>query len=88
MVTAIKTREQVVNYPWMDEAKWQQIRVGMTEQQVVNILGESTLDEPSLNKRIDKVFTYAARNPLNGKRVKGIIRFKNGKVKNFDLPNL
>ena len=58
VVAAVKQREQEVNFPWMDSAKWAPLRMGMSPDEVIAQLGEPTLDEPSLNRRIDFVYTY------------------------------
>ena len=80
VVAAVKQREQQVNFPWMDLSKWAPLREGQTPEQVVAILGEPTLDEPSLNRRIDFVYTYEGRRPATNKKVIGKIRFYKGEA--------
>ena len=80
VVAAVKQREQQVNFPWMNLSKWALLREGQTPEQVVAILGEPTLDEPSLNRRIDFVFTYEGRRPATNKKVVGKIRFYKGEA--------
>ncbi len=80
VVAAVKQREQQVNFPWMDLSKWAPLREGQTPEQVVAILGEPTLDEPSLNRRIDFVYTYEGRRPATNKKVVGKIRFYKGEA--------
>ena len=80
VVDAVKQREQQVNFPWMNLSKWAPLRVGQNPEQVVAILGEPTLDEPSLNRRIDFVYTYEGRRPATNKKVIGKIRFYKGEA--------
>ena len=80
VVAAVKQREQQVNFPWMDLSKWAPLREGQTPEQVVAILGKPTLDEPSLNRRIDFVYTYEGRRPSTNKKVVGKIRFYKGEA--------
>ena len=80
VVAAVKQREEQVNFPWMNLSKWASLREGQTPEQVVAILGEPTLDEPSLNRRIDFVYTYEGRRPATNKKVIGKIRFYKGEA--------
>jgi len=86
VVAAVKQREQEVNFPWMDMAKWAPIRKGLTPAEVVEFLGDPTLDEPSLHRRIDFVYTYQGRRPATNQRVEGKIRFYKGVVVEVELP--
>ena len=86
VVAAVKQREQQVNFPWMDLSKWAPLREGQTPEQVVAILGEPTLDEPSLNRRIDFVYTYEGRRPATNKKVVGKIRFYKGEAIEIERP--
>ena len=80
VVAAVKQREEQVNFPWMNLSKWASLREGQTPEQVVAILGEPTLNEPSLNRRIDFVYTYEGRRPATNKKVVGKIRFYKGEA--------
>ena len=62
-------------YPWLDLNKWKSIKLGMSPKDVIEILGKPTLDELSLNKRIDNVFTYKGRVVSTNKKVEGKVRF-------------
>jgi cell division protein FtsB len=86
VVAAVKQREQEVKFPWMDMAKWAPIRKGLTPAEVVEFLGDPTLDEPSLHRRIDFVYTYQGRRPATNQRVEGKIRFYKGVVVEVELP--
>ena len=80
VVAAVKQREQQVNFPWMNLSKWASLREGQTPEQVVAILGKPTLNEPSLHRRIDFVYTYEGRRPATNKKVVGKIRFYKGEA--------
>ncbi len=87
VVSVIHAREEDAFYPWMDEARWDQLNAGMSEAQVIELLGEPTLKDPSMHKKIDNFYTYQGRRVASGQKVKGVIRFYRGKVKNFDRPD-
>ncbi|MGJ8638397.1 MAG: hypothetical protein ACSHYA_03300 [Opitutaceae bacterium] len=88
VVDAMFVREQAINYPWMDTAKWSTLKNGMSPGRVVKILGSPTTDEPSLHKRVDRVYTYEGRQPSTNKRITGKVRFLKGKVIDIELPKL
>jgi len=88
VVTTIQAREEAANFPWMDLAKWEMLKKGMSPEAVVAILGEPTLNEPSLHKRIDTVYTYQGRRVATAKRTEGIVRFYKGKLAEFEAPEL
>ena len=88
VVAAVKQREQEVNFPWMDSAKWALLRMGMSPEEVIAQLGEPTLDEPSLNRRIDFVYTYQGRRPATNQRVEGKVRFYKGEAIDIERPVL
>ena len=88
VVAAVKQREQEVNFPWMDSAKWAPLRMGMSPEDVIAQLGEPTLDEPSLNRRIDFVYTYQGRRPATNQRVEGKVRFYKGVAIDIERPVL
>ena len=88
VVAAVKQREQEVNFPWMDSAKWAPLRKGMSPEDVIAQLGEPTLDEPSLNRRIDFVYTYQGRRPATNQRVEGKVRFYTGEAIDIERPVL
>ena len=88
VVAAVKQREQEVNFPWMDSAKWAPLRNGMSPEDVIAQLGEPTLDEPSLNRRIDFVYTYQGRRPATNQKIEGKIRFYKGEAIDIERPVL
>ena len=87
-VAAVKQREQEVNFPWMDSAKWVSLRIGMSPEDVIAQLGEPTLDEPSLNRRVDFVYTYQGRRPATNQKIEGKIRFYKGVAIDIERPVL
>ena len=88
VVKTIQSREEGANYPWMDSAKWASLRKGMSPEAVVGVLGRPTLNEPSMHKRVDVVYTYQGRRVATGKKVEGIIRFYKDRVIEIELPQL
>lgn len=88
VVDAVKQREQQVNFPWMDSSKWALIREGQSVDQVTAILGKPTLNEPSLRKWVDYVYSYQGRRPSDNKRIEGKVRFRKDMVVDIDTPNL
>ncbi|MGB0793413.1 MAG: hypothetical protein ACPGTR_07735 [Opitutales bacterium] len=88
VVAAVKQREQEVKFPWMDGAKWAPLRKGLSPAEVVALLGEPTLDEPSLHRRIDFVYTYQGRRPATHQWVEGKLRFYKGVVVDVEPPVL
>ena len=88
VVEKIQAREESANFPWMEASKWVNVRKGMTPEEVVTLLEQPTLNEPSLHKRVDFVYTYQGRRVATAKKVTGIIRFYKGKVIEVQAPDL
>ena len=88
VVEKIQAREESANFPWMEASKWVNVRKGMTPEEVVTLLEQPTLNEPSLHKRVDFVYTYQGRRVATAKKVTGIIRFYKGKVIEVEAPDL
>jgi hypothetical protein len=88
VVGTIQKKEEAANYPWMDAVKWDRVRKGMSPGAVVKVLGLPTLDEPSLHKRKDRVYTWQGRRVATAKKVEGIVRFYKGKVIEIEPPVL
>ena len=88
VISVMQSREENFSYPWMDAQKWAQIKKGMPVDSVLQILGEPNLNEPSLHKRIDYVFTYEGRRVATKKRVEGKVRFYKDRVANIEIPEL
>lgn len=88
VVNTIQAREEIANYPWMDTEKWSKITKGMSPEEVVAVLDEPTLNEPSMHKRVDIVYTYEGRRVATAKKVTGIVRFYKGKAIEIEVPEL
>lgn len=88
VVEKIQAQEESANFPWMEASKWVSLRKGMTPEEVVTLLEQPTLNEPSLHKRVDFVYTYQGRRVATAKKVTGIIRFYKGKVIAVEAPDL
>ena len=88
VVVALQAREEEAYHPWMDAAKWARIENGMTPENVLLVLGRPRLNEPSMHRRIDKVYTYEGKRVASAKKVTGVIRFYKNKVVEVEAPNL
>lgn len=88
VVDVIHSREESAHHPWMKLEKWSKIEKGMKVAGVISILGTPTLDEPSLRRRVDSVYTYQGRRVSTGKMVKGKIRFYKNSVVDVEMPKL
>ncbi|MDA9589410.1 outer membrane protein assembly factor BamE [Opitutales bacterium] len=88
VVEKIQAQEESANFPWMEASKWVSLRKGMTPEEVVTLLEQPTLNEPSLHKRVDFVYTYQGRRVATAKKVTGIIRFYKGTVIEVEVPDL
>ena len=88
VVNTIQAKEEGANFPWMDAAKWASLKMGMSPEDVVAVIGSPTLNEPSMHKRVDFVYTYQGRRVATAKKVEGIIRFYKGKVVEVESPVL
>ena len=88
VVNTIQAKEESANFPWMDAAKWASLKKGMSPEDVVALLGKPTLNEPSMHKRVDFVYTYQGRRVATAQKVEGIIRFYKGKAIEVEAPVL
>ncbi|MDQ8206593.1 hypothetical protein QEH52_03675 [Coraliomargarita sp. SDUM461003] len=88
VVKTIQSKEEDVNYPWMNAEKWGGLTKGMSPEAVVAVLGIPTLDEPSMHKRVDVVYTYKGRRVATGEKVEGVVRFYKSKLIEVEIPNL
>ena len=78
------TVEDIIHKP-MEEFNDILSRFSVTEE-VINILGEPSMTDPSLHKRIDTVFTYRGRHPGTGKKVTGKVKFYRNVVADIENP--
>lgn len=88
VVKTIQDREEKAVYPWMQAEKWARLNKGMTPDEVVAVLGPPTLNDPSLHKRIDTVYTYVGRRVATNEKTTGIVRFYKGVVAEIEVPAL
>jgi len=86
LTDAMHERKVASHYPWMEASLWEKIEKGMSTEEVINILGEPSMTDPSLHKRIDTVFTYRGRHPGTGKKVTGKVKFYRNVVADIEKP--
>ena len=86
VVEAVQIREERVNFPWMDTNLWTTLKIGMTSEEVQGILGEPTLEDPSLHKKVDFVYTYRGRKVATGEKISGKVKFFRDKVIEIESP--
>ena len=86
VVEAVKLNEQQTNFPWLDDDLWSRVEKGMSADEVVALLGEPTVEEPSLHKRVDTVFSYIGRRAMGNEKVVGKIKLYRGKVVEVEAP--
>ena len=82
----IQEKKEETNYPWMDIAKWDNLNLEMSPDQVIEILGKPTKNNESLNKRIDFVFIY--KRVLSDSKIEGFVRFRKGLVVEIEKPKI
>lgn len=86
VVDAMALREEQVHFPWMNPELWAEIQLGMDPDSVKRILGEPTLEDPSLHKRVDWVFTYRGTRPGTGDKVIAKVKFYKDEVVSVERP--
>ena len=86
VVDAVQFHEEKINFPWMNSGLWDALEPGMSPKEVISILGEPTLEDPSLHKRVDTVYTYRGRKPSSGEKVVGKVKFYKGRVVEIEKP--
>ena len=74
------------NLRWTQEEQWEGIERGMTEEQVIELLGEAPRSVKSLKPRVDKVLYYEASLRDRSNALRGKVSFKGGKVISFKKP--
>jgi len=75
------------NLRWTQEEQWDGIKIGITEEQVVDLLGYPPRSLDSLKPRIDKVYWYETSIRDRTSSMRGKISFKRGKVVSVEKPN-
>jgi len=75
------------NLRWTQEEQWAGIRKGISEEEVIELLGYPPRSLESLKPRVDKVFWYETSLRDRSNSLKGKISFKDGKVTAVKKPN-
>lgn len=75
------------NLRWTQEEQWAGIRKGISEEQVIELLGAPPRSLDSLKPRVDKVFWYETSLRDRSNALKGKISFKDGVVVAVKKPN-
>ena len=77
-----QTQSQADLPPWAREESWRKIQIGMSEDEVRALLGE-----PESSREIGFSSTLIYKGSVPGRGfLKGIVKLKNGKVSDLDLP--
>jgi outer membrane protein assembly factor BamE (lipoprotein component of BamABCDE complex) len=75
------------NLRWTQEDQWDGIRRGITEEQVVELLGHPPRSVKSMKPRVDMVYWYETSIRDRSNAIRGKISFKDGKVIAIEKPN-
>jgi hypothetical protein len=72
---------------WTEQKQWDNLRHGMSIQEVVELLGRPPRSVKSLKPKIDLVYFYEASLLDSSSTIKGKVSFKNGVVVDFLTPD-
>lgn len=75
------------NLRWTQEEQWAEVRKGISEEKVIELLGYPPRSVDSLKPRVDRVFWYETSLRDRNNALKGKISFKDGKVSAVKKPN-
>ncbi len=75
------------NLRWTQEEQWAEIRKGIPEAKVIDLLGNPPRSVKSLKPRVDKVIYYETSLRDRSNSLRGKISFKDGIVISFTKPN-
>lgn len=75
------------NLRWTQEEQWQGIQRGITEEQVIELLGYPPRSVDSLKPRVDKVYWYETSIRDQSSGMRGKISFKKGRVVAVEKPD-
>lgn len=75
------------NLRWTQEEQWEDVRKGISQEKVVELLGAPPRSLDSLKPRVDKVFWYETSLRDRSSALRGKISFKDGKVIAVKKPN-
>lgn len=75
------------NLRWTQEEQWAEIKPGVREEKVIELLGYPPRSVDSMKPRIDKVYWYetSIRDSFSG--VSGKVSFRKGRVVSFEKPD-
>ncbi|TVP81106.1 MAG: hypothetical protein EA353_02215 [Puniceicoccaceae bacterium] len=72
---------------WTQEAQWDGVKVGATEEQVIELLGYPPRSVDSRRPRVDKVYWYEASIRDKSSGMSGKVSFRNGRVVSVEKPD-
>lgn len=72
--------------PWMSADSWNALKPGMSEQEVITLLGPPTRKLDSLRAQVDSVFFYRSQARGAGRPLEGKVNFVRGRVRDFEAP--
>lgn len=72
---------------WTDQKQWENLKNGMSIDEVVNLLGKPPRSVKSLKPKVDLVYFYEVGIFDASSAIKGKISFKNGVVVDFQTPD-
>ncbi len=75
------------NLRWTEEDQWVDIKKGISQERVVELLGAPPRTVKSLKPRVDEVYYYETSIRDHANSLKGKISFKKGKVIAFTKPD-
>ncbi len=80
-------RHAWVNEAWTRPEPWDQVRRGMSPDEVIKVLGEPTRTVESLKPRVDLVYFYEGGIRSQGVKLRGKVSFRKGEVIAVQKPN-
>ena len=75
------------NLRWTQEEQWSGVRKGISEERVIELLGNPPRSVKSLKPRVDLVYWYETSLRDRSNALKGKISFKDGRVISVQKPN-
>jgi hypothetical protein len=75
------------NLRWTQEEQWEGVKRGVTEEEVIELLGYPPRSLDSLKPRVDKVYWYEASLRDRSSSIRGKVSFKKGRVVAVEKPN-
>jgi hypothetical protein len=75
------------NLRWTQSEQWEGIKRGITEEEVIELLGYPPRSVDSLKPRVDRVFWYETSIRDRSSAMSGKVSFKDGRVISFRKPD-